>query len=97
MDIKQAFALSLKAVRKVRSLTQEDFSDTSSRTYISTLERGKKSVTLEKLSQLAKTLKIHPLTLLTLTYANVDPNIDIIKLMTIVEKEINDINEKQTK
>lgn len=48
MDIKQAFALALKTVRKDRGLTQEDFSETSSRTYISTLERGKKSITLEK-------------------------------------------------
>ena len=91
MDIKQAFAVALKTVRKDRGLTQEDFSDTSSRTYISTLERGKKSITLEKLDQLASTLKVHPLTLIALTYVNIDSHVNIQSLIKIVEKEINDI------
>jgi len=93
MDIKLAFAIALKKVRKVRGLTQEDFSETSSRTYVSTLERGKKSVTLEKLEQLAQTLKIHPLTLLALTYANVDSNVDVKELIKIIEEGVNDLNE----
>lgn len=97
MDIKLAFAIALKKVRKVRRLTQEDFSDTSSRTYISTLERGKKSITLEKLEQLAQTLRIHPLTLLAITYANVDSNIGIKELLRMIEVEVDDINGNQAK
>jgi len=92
MEVKLAFAIALKMVRKVRGLTQEDFSETSSRTYVSTLERGKKSVTLEKLDQLAKTLKIHPLTLLALTYANVDSTTDIKELIKMIEIEVANIN-----
>lgn len=68
MQTKAAFSKSLRKVRKARGLTQEDFSDISSRTYISQLERGQKSPTLEKIDALAKALKIHPLTLLSLTY-----------------------------
>lgn len=93
MDIKQAFALTLKTVRKDRGLTQEDFSETSSRTYISTLERGKKSITLEKMDQLALTLKIHPLTLVALTYSNIDPNNSLEKLLKTVESEIINITQ----
>ena len=68
MDIKQSFAAALKLVRKTRKLTQEDFSSISSRTYVSTLERGLYTPTVEKVDSLAGTIGIHPLTLLCLTY-----------------------------
>lgn len=42
----------------------------SSRTYVSTLERGRKSPTLHKVDALAQVLGIHPLTLLTLAYVD---------------------------
>ena len=62
-------AKALKTVRKARGLSQEAFSDVSSRTYMSTLERNLKSPTLHKLAELCEVMKIHPLTLLTLAYA----------------------------
>ncbi|MCC7463618.1 MAG: helix-turn-helix transcriptional regulator [Gammaproteobacteria bacterium] len=71
MDQRDAFAQSLRALRQAKRLTQEDFDHVSSRTYISLLERGEKSPTLDKISQLASVLRIHPLTLLTLVYMNV--------------------------
>ncbi len=40
MELKQAFSLALKRLRTRRGLTQEDFSFVSSRTYLSTMERG---------------------------------------------------------
>ncbi|MBK7686593.1 MAG: helix-turn-helix transcriptional regulator [Rhodocyclaceae bacterium] len=43
----------LQKLRKLKHLSQEDFSIVSSRTYISTLERGLQSPTVEKLEQLA--------------------------------------------
>ena len=57
-----------KAVRIARGLSQEDFYDVSGRTYISSIERGVKHPTPAKLDELARTLDIHPLTLLTLSY-----------------------------
>jgi len=68
MDTRKAFGKALRQIRKARGLTQEDFSVVSSRTYLSTLERGMKSPTLEKVEALAGMLKIHPLALLALTY-----------------------------
>lgn len=62
MAIKEAFGAALKARRLEQGLTQEDFSDVSSRTYLSTLERGRKCPTLEKVSDLACVLQVHPLT-----------------------------------
>lgn len=53
-------------------MSQEAFSDVSSRTYMSTLERDLKSPTLNKLTELCEVMEVHPLTLLTLAYAGND-------------------------
>ena len=50
-------------------LGQEAFSDVSSRTYMSSLERDLKSPTMHKLTELCEVMDVHPLTLLTLAYA----------------------------
>lgn len=87
MEVNRAFGKALQTVRKKRGLTQEDFSDTSSRTYLSTLERGLKSPTIDKVNDLAKSLNIHPLTLLIKAYANADGVSDIEKLIEQVKAE----------
>ncbi|MBS82216.1 helix-turn-helix transcriptional regulator [Variovorax sp.] len=69
MATKNSLAAALKTVRKARGLSQEAFSDVSSRTYLSSLERDLKSPTLNKLAELCEVMEVHPLTLLTLAYA----------------------------
>jgi len=91
MDTKIAFGLALKKVRKAKGLTQEDFGDVSSRTYLSTLERGMKSITLEKLNGLAGVLGVHPLSLLLLTYANYDNEVSIEGLISKIEIDIESL------
>ncbi|WEK28484.1 MAG: helix-turn-helix transcriptional regulator [Candidatus Pseudomonas phytovorans] len=68
MELKQAFGAALKQLRSVRKLSQEDFSDVSSRTYLSSLERGLKSPTIDKVDELASVLDVHPLTILVGCY-----------------------------
>ncbi len=70
MTLSARFGLALQQARKKKGLTQEDFSNVSSRTYLSTLERGLKSPTIEKIEQISSVLKIHPMTLLALAYTN---------------------------
>lgn len=70
MNTRAGFATALRSIRKKRNLTQEDFSDISSRTYLSSLERGIKSPTLEKIDQLACALDVHPITLLLFAYSS---------------------------
>ena len=65
MELQQAFGKALKRQRKAQNLSQEAFSNVSSRTYLSELERGLKNPTLEKIDELSTTMGIHPLTLLT--------------------------------
>ena len=73
MAARYSLAKALKTVRKARGLSQEAFSDVSSRTYMSTLERDLKSPTLHKLTELCGVMEIHPLTLLALAYAGDNP------------------------
>ncbi|HGA2318561.1 TPA: helix-turn-helix domain-containing protein [Pseudomonas putida] len=67
MTLKTSFASVLRALRSKRNITQRDFADTTSRTYLSKLELGKSSITLDKLEQVSERLGLSPLTLLTLT------------------------------
>lgn len=69
MELLIRFGAGLQMARKSRGLTQEDFSVVSSRTYLSSLERGIKSPTITKLEELASVLNLHPLSLLALAYA----------------------------
>jgi len=57
-SVNDAFGQYLKEVRTIRGLTQEELSFQSGlhRTYISLLERGKKSPTLETLFKICDTL-----------------------------------------
>lgn len=87
MTTKLRLAAALKTVRKARGLSQEAFSDVSSRTYLSTLERDLKSPTLKKLSELCEVMEIHPLTLLTLAYAG-DSTRKTDQLLAQVKQEL---------
>ncbi len=68
MELKTAFGIALRQQRLSKKLSQEAFSGVSSRTYMSALERGLKNPSLEKIEDIANTLEIHPLTLLTHCY-----------------------------
>jgi transcriptional regulator with XRE-family HTH domain len=88
MHINQAFGIALKQIRKDRNKTQEDFGIASSRTYVSTLERGLKSITIEKLEDLANVLEIHPMTLLAHAYIVKDDACDINQLFDRLISEL---------
>lgn len=93
MTAPNSLATALKAVRKARGLSQEAFSDVSSRTYLSSLERGLKSPTLSKLAELCEVMEIHPLTLLTLAYGGPGQR-KIDQLLAQVQKELGEILER---
>lgn len=69
MNLRQALAIAIQTARKSKNLTQEDFGVVSSRTYISSLERGIKSPTLDKLDEIASVMGIQPATLVVLAYS----------------------------
>ncbi len=91
MDIKRSFGDALRQVRKARNMSQEDFSIISSRTYISSLERGLKSPTLEKVDIIAEEIGVHPLTLLTLAYSKNSESKSLDQLIAQIAAELGEI------
>ncbi len=92
MTLNKALGTALKQVRNATRLTQEDFSQVSSRTYMSTLERGLKSPTLEKLDQIAQVMGVHPLTILVLAYSRMEKKGNTNKLLNEIQYEIDNIS-----
>jgi transcriptional regulator with XRE-family HTH domain len=87
-----SFPDALRDARHARGLSQEAFSLASSRTYVSTLERGLKSPTLKKVDELAEVLDLHPLTLLALSYlTHKDPRA-VDALFARVSREISELD-----
>lgn len=70
-------------------MSQEAFGVVSSRTYVSTLERGIKQPTLNKVDELAGVMGVHPLTLLALSYLDIDDPKSQEALMNVVSRELN--------
>jgi transcriptional regulator with XRE-family HTH domain len=56
---------------------------------VSSLERGLKSPTFDKVAELAQTLDVHPLTLLTLAYLNTRRGESLRGLHGRIEREID--------
>lgn len=89
MDTKQAFAKSLKELRLTKGVTQEGFSEVSSRTYISMIERGLRCPTLEKVDEFAGVLGVHPLALLCLTYMQAEGHQNLERLFGRVRADLD--------
>ncbi|MDM9599762.1 helix-turn-helix transcriptional regulator [Pseudomonas shirazica] len=90
MTLKASFASVLRALRSKRNITQRDFADTTSRTYLSKLELGKSSITLDKLEQVSERLGLSPLTLLTLTLVE-DTGKPVSDLISKLHSELSEL------
>ncbi|WP_369302387.1 helix-turn-helix domain-containing protein [Pseudomonas sp. N2-5-1-1] len=91
MELKKAFGQALKQMRTHKGLTQEDFSNVSSRTYLSTLERGLKSPTIDKLGEIASVMEVHPVSILVHSYLLRDRSMTIEQLFERVQEELGSI------
>jgi transcriptional regulator with XRE-family HTH domain len=69
MDIREVFARNLRKLRQARGLSQEALADQAGidRTYVSALERGIYSATIDMVDKLAKALGVEPGILLNRT------------------------------
>ncbi|MNO34942.1 helix-turn-helix protein [compost metagenome] len=90
MTLKVSFANVLRALRNKRNISQRDFADTTSRTYLSKLELGKSSITLDKLGQISSRLDLSPLTLLTLALSE-DTGKTTTELMFNLQSELSEL------
>lgn len=72
----------------MKRMSQEDFSEVSSRTYISMLERGLRCPTLEKIDEFSGVLGVHPLALLCLTYMHKEGHQDLDRLLSRIRTDL---------
>lgn len=65
-DLQKAVGRNLRAYRRARGLSQEDFADVVGvhRTYMGGLERGERNLTLRSLERIAEVLAVDPVSLL---------------------------------
>lgn len=68
MSLRLGLARGLRAARKLRGVSQDGLG-VSSRTYLSALELGKQTPTLDKLDEIARAIGVHPLSVLYYAYA----------------------------
>ncbi|TXI46435.1 helix-turn-helix transcriptional regulator [Methylophilus sp.] len=92
MEIQKALGLAIKEIRLSKQLTQEFFSDISSRTYMSVLENGRKKPSVDKIDSLANAIGVHPLTILTLSYLIANEGLSLADLQKKVSDELSTIN-----
>lgn len=90
MSLKTSFASVLRAVRAKRNISQRAFGDTASRTFLSKLESGRSSPTLDKLEQISERLGLSPLTLLTLTIC-ADSGVSVADLLKTVSVQVENL------
>lgn len=93
--MRDAFAKALRTARKAHGFTQEDLAEVSSRTYVSILERGQKSPTLNKMNDIAEAMGIHLMSLIALTYLNHKNGGDLDELLKKVHDEVIHIQQKE--
>ncbi|WP_282365363.1 helix-turn-helix domain-containing protein [Pseudomonas sp. PS02290] len=83
MTTKKDFGAALRNIRIQKQLPQESLGPSQS--FISSIERGIRSPTLQKVEQLAVLLEISPLTLLAFAYLEEDQTVDDL-LITVREE-----------
>lgn len=69
MSLRIAYASALRFLRKRSEVSQQHLAPAVNPSYVSRLESGTRSVTLDVSQELAKALNVDPLTLLVLAYA----------------------------
>lgn len=88
MSLRDGLAHALRTARRAKGISQEALDTVSSRTYVSSLERGLKNPTIEKLDEIASAINIHPLALLTFAYVRSGKHASISTLIKEIEEQV---------
>jgi transcriptional regulator with XRE-family HTH domain len=91
MNRSSSFGKALRVTRRARNFPQEEFAAISGRTYISALERGLKQPTLTKVDALARLMRVHPLTLLALSYVSRHSLVEVKRALDQVLREVEEL------
>lgn len=90
MEFQEAFGITLRRLRLSKGLTQEAFYDVVSESYVSRLEKGKRTPTWALVTEIALILEMDPLTLITLAVAE-QRQVDVSELADNVALEVKNL------
>jgi transcriptional regulator with XRE-family HTH domain len=96
MSIRTAFASALQFLRAHRKVSQKDIAKQIDQSYVSRLEAGEHSVTLEISQELAEALRLDPLSLLTFAYA-VERGLSPREVLSCIQDDLESSNLLDTK
>jgi len=82
------FGGALKRLRSARGVTQEDLLTATSRRHVGRIEQGHQTPSMRAIESLARTLEIHPLTLVAAAYCQELDGKLIARLMRTVEEDV---------
>lgn len=92
-SIRPALAAVIRAVRSSLGLTQEGMAQATSRTYLTKIESGQSTPTLEKFVELASALQLSPVALMALVIATRDGRAPS-QLLAAATDELNWLTER---
>ncbi|MFJ3466661.1 helix-turn-helix domain-containing protein [Pseudomonas sp. NPDC090201] len=90
MEFSEAFGITLRRLRLAKGLTQEAFYTVVSESYVSKLERGKRTPTWLLVTEIALILDVDPLALLTLAVAE-QRQVDALALVDTVASGVKEL------
>ena len=90
MTSDEAVGLAIKQSRMEQGLSQESIG--ASQSFVSDIERGKKSVTIQRLDAFAQCLGVQPVTLLVKAALLANPNITMEELFESIRAELKKYN-----
>lgn len=88
-ELKQALGEVLKAYRLNRSFSQEGMGP--SQTYISNIERGRWSASLDKIEQMANVLGVHPASIIIAGYLTAENDKKSDETLERIRNELKEI------
>lgn len=89
MSLRISYASALRFLRMHRESSQQSLGNAADRSYISRLEAGTRSVTIDVSQNIAEALEVDPLTLLVLAYA-AERGLTPQQVLDIVASDLNE-------
>lgn len=83
------FGGALKRLRSARGVTQEDLLTSTSRRHVGRIEQGHQTPSMRVIESLARSLEIHPLTLVAAAYCQELDGERIAGLLRTVEEDVS--------
>jgi transcriptional regulator with XRE-family HTH domain len=87
MNLDEALGIALKEIRTGKGLSQETIG--ASQTFVSDVERGKKSITVGKLEEFALSVGVEPATLLVKAAMIQSPTCSLVDLLEKIRQDLS--------